>query len=112
DNQQATLEAIDRRIEERRQIAREVASGRVTLLSAAVRFRDLYLRPPQVKTDIFRLYYPGQSEGECYCRQVIQSVAFELEEQESQDLVIVAQLEAELEDLLRRDGIVRLPDRG
>jgi hypothetical protein len=51
--------------------ARAVAAGRMPLLEAAARFAALNRLPPEVRTDLSRLQYPGASEEERLCRDVI-----------------------------------------
>jgi hypothetical protein len=112
DNHQAVLEEVDRRIETRARVIEDVKAGRLSLLQAAARFRELGRQPPEVSLELLRLYYPAKSDGECYCRYVIHGVATSVQEQGSPGETILERLEAELQELLRWDGTVRLPERG
>jgi hypothetical protein len=89
----------------------EVIAGRLSLPEAAARFRALEAGRPnrycRTRTDLF----PGGSEGERYCRAVITRVVNRLHaEDPAREQEVSARVEAELRDLLARDGAVRLPE--
>jgi hypothetical protein len=96
--------ACDRRSEARRRIARDLAAGRLTLLEAAEHFRDLNLTHPDFHWGQFRHQFPGSSDDERHCRQVLKFVALEGEPGRA---AARERLEAELEGHLRR-GTLRL----
>ena len=102
------MRVICRCIEEKERLAREVAAGRLGLVEAAARYRDLATEDPVITPDIFRRAYPGGSDEERYCRQVIVFVQEAVRERPGGDLAVVGRLEAELDDLLGR-GDFRLP---
>jgi hypothetical protein len=93
---------------EERRLAREVVAGRLGLVEAAGRFRDLTADEPTFNRESFRRAYPGGSDEERYCRQVIAFVRVALSEQPGADPSVVGCLEAELQDRLER-GDLSLP---
>jgi hypothetical protein len=73
------------------------------LLDAAARFRELNAGTDAARYQ--RLYYPGDSDEERCCRQVIEWVKRELEcEAPGEAARRTAELEQELTDYLRRGG--------
>jgi chorismate mutase len=63
-------QAVLRRMAERQQIAREVADGRLTLHQAAARFRLLNSEEAACRGGL-AFAFPGRTEEERLCRQVI-----------------------------------------
>jgi hypothetical protein len=106
--QDAYNETLSRTAAKRR-LAREVAAGRLALLEAAARFRDLNARTPGLAEHVCNSS-PGVPYEELLCRQVIAITQGVLEEQSS-GLVdeIVDRLRAELQRHLDRHGRVVLP---
>jgi hypothetical protein len=51
--------------------ADEVAAGRLTLAGAAARFGELNRANPVFRTDLWRLRWPGETDEERVCRDVI-----------------------------------------
>src|SRR5262249_23603605 len=100
--------AVIDRITAKDQVADEVIAGRLTLVEAAARFRDLNAVPPD-HPDPYRTTYPGGSDREKLCRQVISWVASATGRAQAEARALVACLEAELEDLLGRHGTIELP---
>jgi hypothetical protein len=101
--------ALDRRIAEKDRLAAEVVGGRLTLLEAAARFRRLnHDDPPAVPLDV---YYPGDSEEERLCRQVIAYVGARLRGCDP-DVAggLLAPYEEELRCHKERHGKVILPE--
>jgi hypothetical protein len=78
-------------------------------LEAARQFRDVHrsLPNPELATRYLEELFPGKSEGEKYCRLVIAHIRGC---RASSELTapLAARLERELEELLRRGGIIRL----
>ena len=62
--------AVTRRIEAKRQVAGEVAAGRLSLAGAAARFRAVDEECPFPRALARRLFYPAMSEEEWLCREV------------------------------------------
>jgi hypothetical protein len=95
-------EALFQRLESRRQILDDVMTRRLGLIEAAARFRDLGDLKGEYYRQLFRRYYPGQTDEEKYCRQVI---AFARFCSPCPQPPRIAELEAELEALLAREPI-------
>ena len=102
-------QAIDARLGDRRAVMRELRQGRLSLVEAAAAFRDLNERPG-VPPSPFRVLFPGASDEEKLCRQVISWARSEREEETTHEAQERARrLEAELAAILKRRGAVRLP---
>ncbi|TMQ35410.1 MAG: hypothetical protein E6K70_02385 [Planctomycetota bacterium] len=91
-------------------ITEGVISGRLTLLEGAARFLALHAQRPAnsycaPQTGLF----PGGSEGERLCWEIIQWVEMDLREDPRRDRV-VGRLVMELHEILARHGTVRLPE--
>ncbi len=102
------LRAVGRRIQEKERIAGELIDGRLTLFEAAARFRRLNAEPPAAPPP---LSYPGDSEEERLCRQVIRWASHRLQERDpgrANDRA--AAWEEELRRHKERHGTVVLPD--
>jgi hypothetical protein len=96
--------------EGKREAVRAVIAGRMTLLEAAARFRELDRQLPEFKWDLFRRAYPGSSDGERHCRHVIAATEAELSKRPDEAAEVMARLEAELQEHLQRDGTIQLPE--
>jgi hypothetical protein len=100
-----------RRLQEKSRVSRELAAGRLTLLQAAVQFRDLNAqgRPNPVP---LRARFAGSTEAERVCRQVI---LWTYEEVEMVDAERAERLRASLEEELRqelaRHGSISWPEQ-
>ena len=91
-------------------ITENVISGRIPLLVGAARFQDLYARRPPNPFCVPKVQlFPGASEGERLCRQIIQWVKMRLDKDPSRDQV-VARLTADLHAHLAGQGCVCLPE--
>lgn len=98
-----------RRMQARLQIVEELAAGRMDLLEAAGRFRDLNETLPEFSREVLHRYFPGASEEERYCRQVLAWVDSELTHRDARlASATTGRLERQLEEYLRRGG-PRLP---
>jgi hypothetical protein len=90
-------------------VAFEVRDGRLGLLEAAARFRDLDRTGPGFRWDVFRWTYPGTSDDERHCREVIAFVRAQLVPPPAEPAApLEDRLEVELCELLKR-GAVHLP---
>jgi hypothetical protein len=99
--------AIHHSLEAREQVAREVIAGRVTLLEAAARFQAITLsRPAHLPMSLAG--FPGNSEEERICRQVIHFVEIQMEGHPDASAE-VARLNRELQDQLAQTGVIILP---
>jgi hypothetical protein len=102
-------EVTRRRMAVKRAIIGRLAHGELTLLAAAALFREANETPADWQ-DPYRLLWPGKSDGEKLCRQVICWAEQEAKAtSSSQAAALVARLNAELEQLLEEHGTVRLP---
>jgi hypothetical protein len=91
------------------EVIRRLLDGRLTLPEAAAWFRSVN-RPSRTGVDLLARY-PGASEEERLCRQVIAWAKARAESQSfSQAEVVGQRLEAELRACLEREGKVRLPE--
>jgi hypothetical protein len=111
---QATLEeeraVILQRSAVRRQVVAGLEGGRLGLLEAAAQFRDVDVATPDC-LHFVRIAYPGNSDEERFCRQVICWARSEVKLRSPKEADrLAAQLEADLQEHLRRDGGVRLPE--
>jgi hypothetical protein len=103
-------EEVLRRIDLKEQLAGEVIDGRLGLLGAAARFRDLTPATSPAR-HYLRFVYEGADDDERFCRAVIAWVRRLLKERRPAEAERgVARLEAELEEHVRRDGRVTLPE--
>jgi hypothetical protein len=105
----ACREAIAReRTAGKDQVLCELLHGRLTLLQAAASFRHLDIEYPGVGPD----YFPGRTEGERYCREVLQWVKVEAQKAPSdQTDEVLCRMTVELEDYLAaNEDEVTLPE--
>jgi hypothetical protein len=102
---QDLCKAIDQRAAEKDALAGEVIEGRLPLRQAAALFRDLNARPPAFNWEAFRQTYPGCSDDELNCREVIDFVAQGVMRRPGVDPAVVGRLEAELRGLLERGDL-------
>jgi hypothetical protein len=96
--------------EARDEVVRDLQARRITLLEAAARFRQLDHTKPDFNWEAFRQCHPGRCDDERHCRHVIAWAKSALSTRPSEAAELVARLEAELQEHLRRDGAVRLPE--
>jgi hypothetical protein len=101
--------ALLARVAARAVIVEEILAERMSLLEAAACFRDLDHGPPPILWDRFRAFYPGDSDDERHCHEVIENVRVRVEVQGGQGRQQVLRLEAELRQHLER-GTLRLPE--
>jgi hypothetical protein len=96
------------RIGVRNGIVADLVADRITLLEAAARFGGLNEQLSDGRR-LLSASIPARSEGERLCRQVILHVkSWEEERADPDDLVHHQRLEAELEQLLELEGVIRL----
>ncbi|HEX5272847.1 MAG TPA: hypothetical protein VFW33_20255 [Gemmataceae bacterium] len=91
-----------RRLEE---VVAEVRAGRLGLLEAAARVRDIQSASPYFRRDLFREGQPGETDDERFCRMVID---LSTPARGGPPDPVVTRLEAELTQHLSR-GPIRLP---
>jgi hypothetical protein len=95
------IDALNRILEAKQALARDVADGRLRLAEAARRFHDLDAGAPHFNTEAFRRAYPGSSDEERYCREVIGYAAAAVDDEPSRAAAVRLRLEAELDDHLQ-----------
>jgi hypothetical protein len=98
-----------RRLTAKGEAVQEVLDGRLTLWQAAARFRDLDATARASARRQARRRFPGLSEDERSCRQVIAWAAEADEKRPGGGTGLARRLTAELEDALRH-GRLSLPD--
>jgi hypothetical protein len=97
------MQAALARVSKRKDIVRQLLAGQVTLVAAARSFRALDLEAESFSWEAFRRTYPGDTDEERHCREVIDWVAGELKEADPcWALSVLCQVERELEEALRR----------
>jgi hypothetical protein len=101
-------EELSQRVEGKKQVAAEVTAGRLTLLEAAARCRDLDATGGHFNWEGFRKGRGGNSDAERHCREVIDSVRTLLMFEPDRSRAVTERLEAELQDLLQA-GTPELP---
>jgi hypothetical protein len=104
----AECQAAWRRNEAKNKVAREAAEGRLTLLEAAARFRDLDVDTPAETLAAWRRAVGGATDDERYCRTVIQYVEVLLRDRPEESAAALRDLGAQLAEALSR-GDIRLP---
>jgi hypothetical protein len=91
--------AYARRVQAKHRLVADVIAGRLSLLPAAARFRDLNEQPPVYDRERFRALYPGADDGERHCREVLAWVADALEDDpEPGGTDLLTRLEEELQE--------------
>ena len=103
---------FSRSMEIKRQVAEELIDGRITLFQAVVQFQRAEQRLPASawRLRTLRLRFPGNSDAERWCRKVI-SYLRDVWPDSARARRVARRLEQELDQHLRRDGMVRLPVR-
>ncbi len=103
-------QGVLRRVDEKQAVSREVLAGRLTLVEAAARFRTVNTAYPE-SMSYLRNLCSGGSDEERLCRQVIGWVEGEGSGGDRAETHrVVARLEAELQELLRSEAGIRLPE--
>jgi hypothetical protein len=101
--------AVLRRLHTEEEVAEAVLGGRLDLLHAAARIRDVFA-PDEKSRHCLEMAYPAVGEDERYCRTVIRWVAALQAVHPPADVRRqAARLEAELDEYRRRDGSITLP---
>jgi hypothetical protein len=102
------LWAVQHRHAAKEAVAEEAAAGRLTLLEAAARFRDLDADLPEEQRRALRLALPAGSDEERSCRQVLYYVEASLRGRPDGPAAL-GRLKAQLDEALA-SGDLRLPD--
>ncbi len=95
----------------RSEVMDAVIEGRCPLPEAAAHFLELNQGLSCFRWEDFRRFYPGATDEERCCRQVIRHVACRLEDRPDRGAAVVRRLEAELEEYQRR-GTALVPAAG
>jgi hypothetical protein len=112
DDLEGRLDEVTRRIDAKTRVTEEVVAGRLGLLEAAARFRDLTGGSAEALRHL-RGAYDGADDDERFCRAVIAWARTSVPDRTPGEPGPTApRLEAELRDRLRRDGRVTLPAPG
>jgi hypothetical protein len=99
-----------RRHAAKEKVVKAVLEGRMSLLQAARLFQDLDENPADCRND-YRSFFPGRSDGEKLCRQVLEWTQSQMvDAPPSQAAAVLERLQAELqENMDRNGGLVVLP---
>ena len=112
DDLDARLEELTRRIDGKGQVTEEVLAGRLGMLEAAARFRDLTGGSAEALRHLRRAF-PGASDDVGFCGALLAwAKAGAGDREPGVPEAPAARLEAELGERLRRDGRVTLPAAG
>ena len=84
-------------VEGKQRVTREVLNHGMTLREAAARFQALNAACPEYDWNEFRRLFPGKTDEERHCRQVLAAVRLRLEGDRSQGKLLMSRLEAELQ---------------
>jgi hypothetical protein len=93
----------------RAKVLDDMVEGQCSLLEAAACFRDLNQSTPHFPWEHFRRTFPGATDEERHCRQVIELLRWRLEVCPDDRTPAIRRLETELEEHLRR-GPLHLPE--
>jgi hypothetical protein len=86
----------------RDQIIEEVIADRLTLFQAATRFQELNESDPHFCWGVLRSAYPGATDHECCCRQIIAFVQIDLEDDPTRARAVVERLERQLDGYMAK----------
>ena len=108
---QRRTEIITKRINAKYQLVQQLIHGKRNLFEVAAWFRYFNETPADCQDD-YRTFWPGNSDGEKLCRQVILWTRTELERTApaSRAEEMGRQLERQLEEHLKEHGTVHLPE--
>jgi len=89
-------------IEGKKHVIQAVIDGRLTLREAAAQFQTLNLLCPEYDWEGFRSAFPGRTEEERHCRQVLSCLRIEVGNNSGLVASLIARLELELDhDIIR-----------
>jgi hypothetical protein len=90
-------------IEGKNQVIQDVVNHKLTLREAAARFKALNEACPEYDWDTFRRAFPGSTDEERHCRQVLAAVRLTVEGDRARANLLLKQLEAELQGSYRAE---------
>jgi hypothetical protein len=99
---------LTRLTQEKREVTGRLVAGRITLAEAAALFRDINARRPKC-FPLFLEPFPGRTDEERVCRQVLAHVAAELSLSPGEPDPRFDCLEDDLAALLAPDSTIHLP---
>jgi hypothetical protein len=99
-----------RRVRAMEQIVEQVIAQRLSLLEAAAQWGALLEENPGINWEIYRRVWPGNSDAERYCWNVIDAVRCKLRREPGRAAALTEALEAELRGHLEQ-GTLWLPSR-
>ncbi|HEV3236813.1 MAG TPA: hypothetical protein VGZ25_07475 [Gemmataceae bacterium] len=89
-------------IEGKKQVIKAVIDERLTLREAAAQFQTLNLLCPEYDWEGFRRAFPGRTDEERHCRQVLACLRLEVTSNSGRVYALVARLETEFDrDIIR-----------
>jgi hypothetical protein len=106
---QGWIRVSEWRQQRKRQLARQVLAGQLSLLEAAAQFRALNDQPPALDGEVYRYAYPGRNVAERHCREVPRIVEQTLTDEGIASPAVLDRLRDELCELLARPAPLRLP---
>jgi hypothetical protein len=98
-----------RSCERKSQLAADVIAERLSLQEAAAQFRELAQTAPASHLKGLHLIFPGCSDEECFCREVIACVEAQFFDRPDKASGLIARLSRELDQELACSGIPFLP---
>jgi hypothetical protein len=113
---QVLPEILVLRLAAKGQIARDVIAGRLPLVQSAALFGALNRLPPEsAKPSLLSLRpspvrFPAHTDEEWLCLQVVECVGCELAEELDRREAVVARLETEFKEHIRKAGVIQLPN--
>jgi hypothetical protein len=90
-------------VEGKHRVTEEVLNRTMTLREAAARFQDLNAACPEYDWDGFRRLFPGKTDEERHCRQVLSAVRMKVEADRAQANLLLDRLEAEMQASFHAD---------
>jgi hypothetical protein len=100
----ADLAATEARRQRTKELAADVAEGRLELTEAAARLREMYRAVPDFPWQTVRRRFPGASDEECCCRLMMAEVEALLGPDSERARAVAPRLEAQLQQLLARQA--------
>jgi hypothetical protein len=103
------MAAVNRVSADKHELTAEVIAGRLGLVEAAQRFREIDAAAPTFNHEALVLTWPGRTDEERYCREVMGFVRATLSEEPDRRQLVMGQLETELNHYLRRSKTAYAP---
>jgi hypothetical protein len=84
-------------VEGKKQVTDDVVNQALTLREAAARFQALNAACPEYDWEGFRRAFPGKTDEERHCRQVLAAVQMKIEADQAQGSLLLKRLEEEMQ---------------